>query len=988
MKVIATRPASGRSAGLARPEDRLPGLFDAMPVPALLADVDLRIRGSNREFGRCFPGLAVHAGLAIQDLFAADAAERLALAGRGQTEADEPATLDDCQMIVMGAAPRAVNVRLSAFGEHRILVVEPAADSAREALGEPLWVLREIIESAPLPWTLQSLDFRFVVVNDAYCRMIGYSRDELIGRDPIELQVPETQGAIRAMRERWQSRRDEYAQGLTLVRELVHKNGRRVPCRLLAGEMTDSDGSSYVYGVLLDLRPLKRLHGRVRSQIDAIEAAFEQAPVGMVLTGHDGSVLANQAAHELTGEPDDASVAHMMGVYGGVASGDRDNTVGATSGAGQGFSDGPPRPLQIDITTPIGPRNFYRRTIRLGGPIADDRLLTVFSDITREVELKQEVQSALLQQSALLRCVSAGLAHVVGEIVVQVNREMLRLTGREEFELIGQPVDVLFAGAVDWPRLRRRLDEPDEAGRGLRHTVELPSEDGKHWHGVMTVQWVEPGRADLGILITFAEVSDLIQRSAALEESVEHLRQLIESQPVGHAELRGERVLRANRALGRMLGVPVDSLAGRSIDEFFEDPGSVAPLLSAARGGGDRLPPSTELVLPARLGIGKGPRIDALVMLTRVAGSDELSAIFVDLSQQRALADRAIRDGARFEGFAALTADAMMIIEDGAVKFANPRLAELSGVPVAQWIGRPIEADWPSCTLDLQDRRQVAHAYERLMQTGGGTTGIVLGISHPMLGHRSLRVRLFANPAVSRECFVLGEDITESLRLERERLEEAIAQRDRLVGEVHHRIKNNLQGVAGLLQQIGSQRPEVAAYLNDASSQIQAIARVHGLQVRTGEVVDLRHFIEVVANGSHLYGHSDGIPVHFSESFDRHGWGLPQTEAVPMALILNELLTNAIHHGAKSGLRVEVGADDGGAWINIISEGVLPATFDFGRIRAGATGLGLVKSLLPRRGAELSYSMHAENQVLVRLRLMPPSVRAGRLDGPASEAHI
>jgi two-component sensor histidine kinase len=56
----------------------------------------------------------------------------------------------------------------------------------------------------------------------------------------------------------------------------------------------------------------------------------------------------------------------------------------------------------------------------------------------------------------------------------------------------------------------------------------------------------------------------------------------------------------------------------------------------------------------------------------------------------------------------------------------------------------------------------------------------------------------------------VASDVTEQRAAEQARLQAAIAQREVLVREVHHRIKNNLQGVAGLLQQNAARHPEVA----------------------------------------------------------------------------------------------------------------------------------------------------------------------------------
>jgi uncharacterized alpha-E superfamily protein len=64
---------------------------------------------------------------------------------------------------------------------------------------------------------------------------------------------------------------------------------------------------------------------------------------------------------------------------------------------------------------------------------------------------------------------------------------------------------------------------------------------------------------------------------------------------------------------------------------------------------------------------------------------------------------------------------------------------------------------------------------------------------------------------------MVATDVTEQRAAQQARFDAAIAQREVLVREVHHRIKNNLQGVAGLLQQIGARRPEMAAAMSEVA---------------------------------------------------------------------------------------------------------------------------------------------------------------------------
>ncbi|MBI3935844.1 MAG: PAS domain S-box protein, partial [Betaproteobacteria bacterium] len=75
----------------------------------------------------------------------------------------------------------------------------------------------------------------------------------------------------------------------------------------------------------------------------------------------------------------------------------------------------------------------------------------------------------------------------------------------------------------------------------------------------------------------------------------------------------------------------------------------------------------------------------------------------------------------------------------------------------------------------------------------------------------------------------ISRDITEQRRAEEEKLAQVLRQRDALVREVHHRIKNHLQGVAALLKQKVGKDRATAAPLEAAAAQLQSVAAVYGL---------------------------------------------------------------------------------------------------------------------------------------------------------------
>jgi hypothetical protein len=274
--------------------------------------------------------------------------------------------------------------------------------------------------------------------------------------------------------------------------------------------------------------------------------------------------------------------------------------------------------------------------------------------------------------------------------------------------------------------------------------------------------------------------------------------------------------------------------------------------------------------------------------------------------------------------------------------------------------------------VDPQDRP----ALDALLaeSLGPGQHEADVHVERPDGSRRVVRLRFFAARLGSSELYGLAEDVTEIRSLAQRRIDEAIEQRDTLVREVHHRIKNNLQGVAGLLKQSAARRPEIAPQLEEIVGQIQAIAQVHGLQVRErGDLSLARLARAVFDNLSRSFGHPIEYDAATFEALEP--WSVPEQEAVPVALVVNELGTNAIKHRAgAAGVSAALERCDQALVLVIRNEGRLPEGFSLDRLPASPSGLGLVNALLPRRGAKLSLRGE-EGAVVAEIRLSPPVIR-------------
>jgi PAS domain S-box-containing protein len=231
-----------------------------------------------------------------------------------------------------------------------------------------------------------------------------------------------------------------------------------------------------------------------------------------------------------------------------------------------------------------------------------------------------------------------------------------------------------------------------------------------------------------------------------------------------------------------------------------------------------------------------------------------------------------------------------------------------------------------------------------------------------------------ASPGNSTDQLLLvATDVTEQRAAQQAKFEAALEQREMLVKEVHHRIKNNLQGVAGLLQQIAQRRPEVAGVISEVVGQVQAIAQVYGLQVGMAGPLRIHGVVEAITlSVSRTFGH--GIDQQFSEAVGSAIWALPEAESIPIALSINELLTNAVKHGVKTEkVQCELFGHAAGCQVLIRNRGQLPEGFNLSVLPSGVAGLGLVKALLPRRGAKFSI-VQQQDWVEASIELLPPAL--------------
>ena len=151
--------------------------------------------------------------------------------------------------------------------------------------------------------------------------------------------------------------------------------------------------------------------------------------------------------------------------------------------------------------------------------------------------------------------------------------------------------------------------------------------------------------------------------------------------------------------------------------------------------------------------------------------------------------------------------------------------------------------------------------------------------------------KLFGEDGVIKELLFSSRDITERKRAE-EKLREALGEKDFLMQELNHRVKNNLLMVSSL---ISLKNSETAADLSDIKQQIGAISLIHEKLYQTGNVTNIccRDYFDELLNS--IFSSFSIYQVKIEANIDEIS--IPAKSAMSLGLIVNEIATNAIKHG-------------------------------------------------------------------------------------------
>jgi two-component sensor histidine kinase len=213
--------------------------------------------------------------------------------------------------------------------------------------------------------------------------------------------------------------------------------------------------------------------------------------------------------------------------------------------------------------------------------------------------------------------------------------------------------------------------------------------------------------------------------------------------------------------------------------------------------------------------------------------------------------------------------------------------------------------------------------------------------------------------------FLQGAANLLGMAIEREHQERslraALDRQQMLLREMNHRVKNSLMIVSSMLRlQANEVGDEVLMqHLNEAAHRVTAIGQVHEQLSHGADVerMDIGRYIHAVCADLDA-----SVPQCVIRCDVQPGLEIASDRAIPMALIVNELVANAAKHASpdQSGgeIRVRLSAGDGGELMLSVHDGGagLPADFDIARPKG--LGMRIVMAFVGQLGGRLAVRAH------------------------------
>lgn len=444
------------------------------------------------------------------------------------------------------------------------------------------------------------------------------------------------------------------------------------------------------------------------------------------------------------------------------------------------------------------------------------------------------------------------------------------------------------------------------------------------------------------------EVTDRKLAEAGLADQRAFLRQIIDLNPnFVFAKDRQGRFTLVNQAIAEAYGTTVEELLGKTDADFNSNAEEVE---SFRRIDLEVINTLTEKFIPEEVLTDAAGRVRWLQTIKRpIIAPDgtakQMLGIAADITTRKQ-AEKALRlSEERFRQIAENIREVFWITEpsDNKLIYMSPAYEEVWGVTCESL--SEVSQMWRDSILP-EDQERVFKAVEKVLRNGG--YDLEYGIVRPSGEVRWVRDRAFPITNAAGEIYrVAGviDDVTERKKA-LELIKTSLHEKEVLLKEIHHRVKNNMQVITSLLslqsRTIGD-GPALAVF-QDSQNRVKSMALIHETLYQSKDLsrINFAEYLQkLVAHVSRSYRLR---PEAVKISVQVNDISLPIDTAVPCGLIINELASNSLKYAFPGDRKGEIKITFDRTATNYV-------------LRVADTGIGLPHDFDPEKGRSLGMKL-------------------------------
>ncbi|MEA3323997.1 MAG: PAS domain S-box protein [Euryarchaeota archaeon] len=792
---------------------------------------------------------------------------------------------------------------------------------------------------------------KFVDVNQAACESLGYSREELLRLSNREIDAEPTG------HEAFLKVRDALAEEAIFEVNQQRKDGTLLPVEI-TGKFFDVDGELLSLAIARDITERKESEYALRESEEKLRSIVEQSCDGIVLVDEQGTIVAwNRGQEQITG----LSRAEVLGrpawdVLSQLSANDIDNPVvheqvkaGVLKILETGQSGRLDRLDETVIQRPDGTRRAIQAAVF---PIKTDKGFMVGAisrDVTERKKAEETVRISEEKYKALYDNSPLPYQSLNEDGTFNdVNPAWIKTLGYDREEVIGKWFgDFLHP---DWePHFKKNFQEFKR--RGYVHDVQfkIRHKDG-HYLDISFEGYIGYN-PDGNFKQTYCVFQDITERKHVEEElkaTQLKYRQLFETMASGVAIFEAvddgdDFIFRDfNQAGENIENVKREDILGRRVAEVF--PGvkkfDLFKVFQRVWRTG-----KTEYFSEAICRYENDPGTWRESWVYKLS-SGEIVSVFNDITERKQAEQSLLEAEVELKHIIEVVPGMIAKINThtGYFTYCNPAFSSILGFSHEEFLARPfIEFVHPD------DRQGTINEIEKQIK------GIPLAMfdNRCICKNGSYKWLEWRTTAADENgvIYAAATDITEREAAEGQ-IKRSLREKDVLMHEIHHRVKNNLQVASSLLsmQARTTLNKEAIDVLSKSQSRIDTMALIHTQLYESGDLSELNmnEFVGTLSGQLfRSYPVSDTKITPIVHVTDRK---FPVSVGLHVGLIINELLSNAIEHafGGKKDGKIEVGltaSDSGRATMRVSDDGVgLPPEFDINTTKT--LGLHLVKILV------------------------------------------